>query len=427
MTATSHVARGCRRAAPSAPPTTRRRERGPRRRGRPRRPSAAPSAATARPTSRSGAAQPHVRPPRAPAARPPPRRGRRGRVASSVPRCSRTRSRARSIDALALPARRTGDGELERVVAEADAHSTPGASSRASQQLLDDAVGRQLDGGGQHPRVALDGQPRVAPLARTSSASRCVSVGCGAVGASEASSRRTPTTARISSSVRRLSRSMSASVAVAPAASPVAGAVVGHARQLAEAALEQLVELARQARPVGRDLQPRALVARLAQLGRARLELARHPPARADDPADAPHAPRSRPMKKAVVTGSKLDADVERASAPGRAPARCSASRPSSCAPAVKAKRNAVGQDHAAADQVGADQQLVEERGRRTRPPPRRAAPTRRHSSGTVTSRKSGTANSTGRIPPAARPRPRSSSFAGSPTCSRTSAARRAR
>ena len=70
-------------------------------------------------------------------------------------------------------------------------------------------------------------------------------------------------------------------------------------------------------------------------------------------------------------------------------------------------------EDDAAADQVGADQQLVEERGRRTQRPPRRIGATRRHSSGTVTRRKSGTANSTGRIPPQ-RTTPRSSSFAGS-------------
>ena len=71
---------------------------------------------------------------------------------------------ARALDRrLGLPASGTRDGELEvRRRRTERSTSNAGRVVQSSQQLLDDAVGRQLDGGGQHARVALDGQPHVA-------------------------------------------------------------------------------------------------------------------------------------------------------------------------------------------------------------------------------------------------------------------------
>src|SRR4051794_1108122 len=62
------------------------------------------------------------------------------------------------------PAGGTGDGELERGVREANAHLDAGGVLERVEQLLDDAVGGELDRGREHPGVPLDGQPGLAAL-----------------------------------------------------------------------------------------------------------------------------------------------------------------------------------------------------------------------------------------------------------------------
>ena len=81
---------------------------------------------------------------------------------------------------------------------------------------------------------------------------------------------------------------MSTSFAVAASALVGARALVGQRRELGQPALEQLVELGRQAGALHLDLEPRPPVAGLAQLARARLELGDQARARAHHPPDAP-------------------------------------------------------------------------------------------------------------------------------------------
>ena len=95
--------------------------------------------------------------------------------ASSVPRCSCARSRARPERGadVAAAAGGPGDADLERVLAEAHADLDAGRVVERAQQVLDDPVGRQLHAGGQHARAALDGQARgVALVAQDERAQR---------------------------------------------------------------------------------------------------------------------------------------------------------------------------------------------------------------------------------------------------------------
>ena len=84
-------------------------------------------------------------------------------VASRVPWCSSTRSRALSM-ASSPACGRGPDGELERIVAEAHAHFDAWGVVERCEQVLDDPVRGQLDAGRQNVGTALDGQPRVVAL-----------------------------------------------------------------------------------------------------------------------------------------------------------------------------------------------------------------------------------------------------------------------
>ena len=244
-----------------------------------------------------------------------PRRGRRG-CGRRACRGAAARARGRGSSAAPTSPRRPA-GPATRISSASSPKrtptSTPGASSSALEQVLDDPVGRQLDAGGQHARAALDGQARVVALvAQDERRAGDVSVGGGEVGAS--SSRRTPTISRISSSVARLAvLDLRERRRGGRAVAGDRGAGVGQPRQLAQAARQQLVELAREARAVGRHLEPSALVARRAQLLGAVLQLAHH--------ARCGRRRRARAPKATIVSGTSSD-DRRRSRSRRRRPCR---------------------------------------------------------------------------------------------------------
>ena len=275
-----------------------------RRRARPRSP-AAPSERRRERRQQVGAAQP-TSPPEHGQVTPRPRRDRRARSPrASRGAAARARARARSPPA-AAPARRPGDRRARaRRRAKRTPTSTSGASSSASSSCSTIRYADSSTAGGQRPRAALDGQPGVRALrARTSSASRWVSVGCGAVGAPRRRARSTPTTARISSSVapalaldrRRAARSPRPVARRAPR--------VGQPRELAEpAAAAPRRARARQARAVGGDLEPGTLVARARSSRSARCSSSAASP-RAWTSRPTPHIAAVTAANTAAVPGS---------------------------------------------------------------------------------------------------------------------------
>ena len=127
-----------------------------------------------------------------------------------------------------------------------------------------------------------------APALRASSASRCVSVGCGASGASLVVAQHADDRAHL------LERAPALGLDLGQQRALVLGLAFGQRGQLGQAALQQRVELGRQAGALARDLEPRVLVAGAAQLTCARVELLDHARAAAHDQAEAPGRERER-------------------------------------------------------------------------------------------------------------------------------------
>ena len=197
--------------------------------------------------------RPHVRPRRRSgsdtraSARPP------SVVASSAP-VVELRPLARPLDGRAAPRRRSGPATASSSASSAKRTptSTSGASCERVEQVLHHPVGRQLDARRQRARVALDGEPRARRPSRAPAApSSWVSVGWPAISAAvrRRAARRPPRASpraccRLSVSISRQRGGGRLGVGRV--------AAVGELGQLAEAALEQVVELARQPRAVGR-------------------------------------------------------------------------------------------------------------------------------------------------------------------------------
>ena len=249
----------------------------------------------------------------------------------------------RSLDGrLRPPAGRARDGELERIVAEAHAHVDAGSVVERGEQVLDDPVRGQLDAGRQNAR---DCPRRSAARRRPSRAPAAPRGGSGSAAAPwGARSRRRavhPTTARISSSVRRLWLSISTRVAVAVAGSRRAGAA------------SAIPASSPRRRWRSSSSSPERRARSVATSSRARSSRASR------SSRCAPRARRSycrrerttRPMPQiAVASGHEDDGEPAvgglRPSATINAspsPSPISASRRSSRAPAVKTSRNAVG------------------------------------------------------------------------------------
>ena len=242
-------------------------------------------------------------------------------VASSVPCCSRARSRARSIAALAR--RRAGPETPSSSASSAKRTRTSyvGGVLERREQVLDDAVGGQLDRRGQDPRVALHRQPRVRAFGvheqRFEMRQRRLRPRreLGRVVAQHADDgahllERGPARALDVDQRRRRRRAVAGAPAFAPPCVRAPRGGAGAARRAAG-----------HARAVGGDLQPGALVARLAQLRRALLQLVRDLPARAHDPADSPHD-HGRGPEDGAGHEAEGRADIERGSRPERARVR---------------------------------------------------------------------------------------------------------
>ncbi len=350
-------------------------------------PSGAPSAAERRrPARRSRRRAGTSDRPRAPAGGRWPRRGRRVIVASQRA-VVQLHALAGALDAprRRAGAARPGDGQLERVVAEADAHVDVGRVLERVEQVLDDPVGRQLDPG----RAARAGCPRrvsraPAPLARTSSASRWVSVGCGAVGAAASSlaqhaDDRAHLLERAAALALDVGERRRGGVGVRSARAGVRQRAPSSPRRRCSSSSSSR----RQPRPVGRDLEAGALVARRAQLGGARPQL-RRPCGRA--------SARRGPMPQTAAVSGTNSGRTSAPTARRRASRRTSqvasrAPRPMqrlargrAAAPAENAQqRTSTGKTHAAADDACRSSAVCSserDRGRRRAPPAARRGAT---------------------------------------------------
>ena len=279
-------------------------------------------------------------------------------VASNVPRCSRARSRARSIAARAPPAAGPETAELDGVVAEAHADRDVRRVLQRVEQLLHDPVRGQLHRRGQRARAALDGQPRVRALRageqRLQVGERRLwrRRGERRVGAEHADGlahllERGPALALDRGEQRgRLGRIVRARPRVREPA------------DRADLPVQHVAELAAQPRAVGGDLEPGALVARAPQLDRPGAQLVGREPARMDEPADAPH--RRRDGREHRGGGDvELDHEVEDRERAGdqQAEQRAAAVQP-------RARRvgeqERGGQQDAAADVLAADERQVD-------------------------------------------------------------------
>ena len=195
--------------------------------------------------------------------------------ASSVPRCSCARSRARP----ARRRRRRGGRRAPRRGSRARPRRSARRPRRRARRRARPAGARRsgrpkLDAGREHARAALDGQARGVALVAQDERPQRRERRLGEVGAS--SSRRTPTISRISSSVARLASRSARGSPWRPRRRRRARGRRRPAGSARPGGGQQRIELAREAGAIGGHLEAGALVARGAQLLGALLELADH-------------------------------------------------------------------------------------------------------------------------------------------------------
>ena len=211
--------------------------------------------------------------------------------ASSVPLCSAARS-AGSLDRRrgdAAARRGPGDRDVERVGPEAHGDVHVGRVVERVEEVLDDPVGRELHAGGQRARAAVDRQARLGALRPQQHRlevreRRLRRDGVGLVGAAQDADHRAHLLERPPAALLDVQQGRRGLRAL------LRRAALGERRQLAQSALQQLVEIGRQARAVHRDLHARPVVARLAQGDGLLLETLDVAPAHVHEPRDDPHA-----------------------------------------------------------------------------------------------------------------------------------------